>query len=228
MDYEKEHKAAPERAIKAADNGFVSQNFVDDIFAAESEDERIRKVFIQLVQDAWGGRPTAAVSDKRVYDACISLLEKQKEQKPNLLPGFEGLSPDEEMSHPLFLKGFDVGRKVGHVEAEQQPTTESVLIKAGLKPYKDCAMSKRAEEAALKAWPITMVTIEDSYGNPVPYDGASVNRDIYREGYEQAENDLIEKAVEWLDNHISDYECEPMGEYPRLAMLDDFSKAMSS
>ena len=45
--------------------------------------------------------------------------------------------------------------------------------------------------------------------------------------YKQAETDLIEKAVKWLDDHIYDYECEPMGEYPRLAMLDDFEKAMS-
>lgn len=59
-------------------------------------------------------------------------------------------------------------------------------------------MSKRAEEAALKAWPITMVTVEDSYGNPVPYDGASVNRYIYREGYEKAEKDTIKRACKWL------------------------------
>ena len=37
---------------------------------------------------------------------------------------------------------------------------------------------------------------------------------------------FIEKARNWLNEHIYDYECEPMGEYPRLAMLDDFEKAM--
>ena len=58
---------------------------------------------------------------KELVDEYYTRLEKQKEQKPNLLPGFEGLSPDEEMSHPLFLKGFDVGRKVGHIEAKQKP-----------------------------------------------------------------------------------------------------------
>ena len=37
---------------------------------------------------------------------------------------------------------------------------------------------------------------------------------------------FIEKAKNWLDEHICDYECEPMGEYPRLAMLDDFETYM--
>ena len=37
---------------------------------------------------------------------------------------------------------------------------------------------------------------------------------------------FIEKAKNWHNEHISDYECEPMGEYPRLAMLDDFEKIM--
>jgi len=37
---------------------------------------------------------------------------------------------------------------------------------------------------------------------------------------------FIEKAINWLNEHIYDYECEPMGEYPRLAMLDDFEKIM--
>ena len=44
---------------------------------------------------------------------------KEKEQKP--LPGFDNLTPDEKMNHPLYLEGFDAGREVGRVEAEQKP-----------------------------------------------------------------------------------------------------------
>lgn len=43
----------------------------------------------------------------------------EEEQKP--LPGFDDLTPDEKMNHPLYLEGFDAGREVGRVEAEQKP-----------------------------------------------------------------------------------------------------------
>ena len=65
---------------------------------------------------------------KEVGRQCEKVFEKQKEQKPNLLPGFDRLSPDEEMSHPLFLKGFDVGRKVGHIEAGHTPSPEETEL----------------------------------------------------------------------------------------------------
>lgn len=45
----------------------------------ESEDERVRKTLVQLVEDAWAGRETAEVSDEKVYHACLAYLEKQKE-----------------------------------------------------------------------------------------------------------------------------------------------------
>lgn len=41
--------------------------------------------------------------------------EKQKEQKP--LPGFDELTPNEKMNHPLYREGFVAGQK----EAEQKP-----------------------------------------------------------------------------------------------------------
>ena len=45
-------------------------------------------------------------------------------------------------------------------------------------------------------------------------------------GYKQAEKETIERAVKWLDENIYKYEVEPMGEYDRLALLDDLKEAM--
>ena len=46
-------------------------------------------------------------------DEEIAWMQAWEEQNP--------LSPDEKMNHSLFLEGFDVGREVGKVEAEQKP-----------------------------------------------------------------------------------------------------------
>lgn len=55
-------------------------------------------------------------------------------------------------------------------------------------------MSKRAEQAALKAYPETL----GFYGN-----GNAFARHYYVEGYEQAEKDTIKRVVKWLkDNHV--------------------------
>ena len=53
-----------------------------------------------------------------------------------------------------------------------------------------------------------------------------VYRSIFKLGYAQAEKDTIERAVKWLDENIYKYEVEPMGEYDRLALLDDLKEAM--
>ena len=45
----------------------------------------------------------------------------RKEKGQKSLPGFDDLTPDEKMNHPLYLEGFDTGREVGRVEAEQKP-----------------------------------------------------------------------------------------------------------
>ena len=50
-----------------------------------------------------------------MFKAGLAYLEKQKEQKP--LPGFDELTPNEKMNHPLYREGFVAGQK----EAEQRP-----------------------------------------------------------------------------------------------------------
>lgn len=52
-------------------------------------------------------------------------------------------------------------------------------------------MSKRSEEAALKAYPKRREG--DSRGS---YDSSSLSRTIYKQGYEQAEKDLLDKLEE--------------------------------
>lgn len=66
-------------------------------------------------------------------------------------------------------------------------------------------MSKRAEEAALKAYPDNEVLFfaEDAEGNyhPVKTFGREVNGFIF--GYEQAESETIERACDWLFAHLT-------------------------
>lgn len=56
------------------------------------------------------------------------------------------------------------------------------------------AMSKRAEKAALKAYPYNRAYSD----NDVEYDGNFCNRIPYIEGYEQAEKDYIKLAQLWV------------------------------
>lgn len=63
-------------------------------------------------------------------------------------------------------------------------------------------MSKRAEEAALKAYP------SDTYV------GGESCRRAYKEGYEQAEKDTIERAIAWLEKHADDYIVDLTPTYP--------------
>lgn len=101
----------------------------------ESEDERVRKAIINYILYKADG-----VSEEDEHK-WISWLEKQKEQ--NLLPGFE-MTSEEIMEHPLFLEGFDVGREVGHIEAEQKPAEwsedyreEDIQTRFAFYTYKD-------------------------------------------------------------------------------------------
>ena len=116
MDYEKKYNDALERAKKslraANDDG---RDVVGFIFPelAESEDERIRKEIINFIQSQIEDGNSAG------WDRWIAWLENRKE--PECLPGFDDMTPEEKMNHTLYLEGFDVGRKVGQVEAEQKP-----------------------------------------------------------------------------------------------------------
>lgn len=78
-------------------------------------------------------------------------------------------------------------------------------------------MSKRAEEAALKAYP---------YDYP--------EREGYKKGYEQAEKDTIERAVAWLKDNAEKYIAQTTESYPDAPFKaiiggkcwDDLKKAM--
>ena len=62
-------------------------------------------------------------------------------------------------------------------------------------------MSKRAEELALKVYPISTSCLSESNGDG---DRNHPRRLAYIEGYEQAEKNAIERAVAWLDEHFID------------------------
>lgn len=64
-------------------------------------------------------------------------------------------------------------------------------------------MSKRAEEAALKAVPV-----EDNrsiFGFSLESAYTIQRREGFQHGYEQAEKDTIDRAVKWLDSHAASY-----------------------
>ena len=64
-------------------------------------------------------------------------------------------------------------------------------------------MSKRAEEAALKAYPKEM---RDKTGFVIDIGHPQWNRDYYIEGYEQAEKDLWDRIEKYLKTrHHMDY-----------------------
>lgn len=72
-------------------------------------------------------------------------------------------------------------------------------------------MSKRAEEAALKAYP---KETRDCTGFVVDIGHPQWMRNYYIQGYEQAEKDTIERAWEWMTS--------AKGEHA----FEDFRKAM--
>lgn len=52
-------------------------------------------------------------------EECNEWIKQQEEQEP--LPPFDEFSPEGKMNHPLYLEGFDTGRKVQKVFDEQKP-----------------------------------------------------------------------------------------------------------
>lgn len=67
-------------------------------------------------------------------------------------------------------------------------------------------MSKRAEEAALKAYP--------PIAQPFQTTSSKDRRDIYIRAYEQAEKDIIERAVAWLKDNAEKYIAQTTESYP--------------
>ena len=59
-------------------------------------------------------------------------------------------------------------------------------------------MSKRAEDAAMKAYPVA------PFG-PQNITADDCNRQVFIRGYEQGEKDTIERAIQWLIANADDY-----------------------
>lgn len=73
-------------------------------------------------------------------------------------------------------------------------------------------MSKRAEERALEAYPYQRAThFPDGFQE---FDRNSVPRTLFQEGYEQAEKDIIERAIAWLKEHANEYIVDLTPTYP--------------
>ena len=82
-------------------------------------------------------------------------------------------------------------------------------------------MSKKVEERALEAYPVEIVkTNFDTY----EYDENVQAREIYAEGYEQAEKDMIERACRWMLDNLATY--FGYGPVYQQDMINDFLKAM--
>lgn len=85
-------------------------------------------------------------------------------------------------------------------------------------------MSKRAEKAALEAYPFIPLPQYD-LRDENPTDGNKIHRRIFLEGYEQAEKDTIQKALDWLGAHTKSY-AGPIEEPFWTMFIEHFKKAM--
>ena len=97
-------------------------------------------------------------------------------------------------------------------------------------------MSKRAEEAALKAYPIhpyKVIPVEGAHGEILNFDewlddfrisvqSFSLNAG-FRQGYEQAEKDTVDRAAEWWYEHIVGF----MSEGLVKNVIEEFREAMA-
>lgn len=64
-------------------------------------------------------------------------------------------------------------------------------------------MSERAEEAALKAYPVNMTPLNyqdliEQFGGKTEIDVNTYPRRLFQQGYEQAEEDTIERIISYL------------------------------
>ena len=81
-------------------------------------------------------------------------------------------------------------------------------------------MSKRAEQRALEAYPqsieyypkVPVATVVDF--KPKASDLNMYSRQVFIEGYEQAEKDTVERVVAWLKIHAEDYIVNMTSSYP--------------
>lgn len=80
-------------------------------------------------------------------------------------------------------------------------------------------MSKRAEDAALKAYPVNMTPLNyqdliEQFGGKTEIDVNTYPRCLFQQGYEQAEKDTIERAVTWLKDNANKYIVDLTETYP--------------
>ena len=127
MDYEKKYKDALERAREMIDSKktFIGKECLEHIFPElrESEDERIRKNLIRMVNNVRNDSTEKGYYDIP-FDEYISWLEKQKEQKD-----FRKLYEDIAKSE-WFKKAYE-GKSLGELASsaswkddEQKPLTD--------------------------------------------------------------------------------------------------------
>ena len=85
-------------------------------------------------------------------------------------------------------------------------------------------MSKRAEERAMEAYPpsVNEHSVEEGFDWNEEY------RDVFQQGYEQAEKDVIERACRWLLDNYDNYFDEDGRTTSTLNefMVGDFRRAM--
>ena len=94
-------------------------------YERQVEDERIRETLIHIVKGACDKYGIKYRGDDITEEKLLFYLEKQKEQKEQKpvppLPPFDEMTPEDKMTHPLYLEGFDTGREVQKVFDEQKP-----------------------------------------------------------------------------------------------------------
>lgn len=99
-------------------------------------------------------------------------------------------------------------------------------------------MSKRAEQAALKAYPVKMTPLVyqdliDQFGGKTEIDVNTYPRCLFQEGYEQAEKETIERVISWVRKNAyiytdtqNDEEGNLMTVFLEEAFTNDLKKAM--
>ena len=94
-------------------------------------------------------------------------------------------------------------------------------------------MSKRAEQAALKAYPKENGKVWSSAFGTFEFDRNAGERKGYQEGYEQAEKDIIERVIDWVRKNVyiytdtqNDEEGNLMAVFLEKAFIDDLKNAM--
>lgn len=83
-------------------------------------------------------------------------------------------------------------------------------------------MSKRSEEAAMKTYPNVEGKMYSTTFGTIEFDRNAAERKGFREGYEQAEKDTLEKAIEWWRPRLCGFLKEGLTE----GVLGEFRKAM--